>query len=464
MAQLDSGSFRDPAGRIYHRDGRVFRTVTQVGAPDFEFVRSTGLVEQLSSNGSVIPAVLVDRAVLGPEATDAVYVLEHPRLPFISYPYEWCFAALKAAALAHLEIQIKSLECGVTLSDASAYNIQLVGTKPIFIDYLSFRKYRPGEFWIGHRQFCMQFLNPLLLRAIIGIPHNNWYRSSPEGINSEDLNRLLPFSSKLSRNILTHVALLAYLQKVAPKRVAAILDNPLQDTNFPLKRFLRMLKNLSRWIETLKPADTGKSVWRDYSSENSYVPEEAQRKADFVSSFVSTTKPKLLWDLGCNTGDYSAVALQAGVETVIGFDIDHQALDRAFTRARESGLAFLPLYSDSTNPTPSQGWAQAERKGLQERAPADGLLALALVHHLAVTNNIPLGHIVSWLTALAPCGVIEFVPKSDPMFQRLIRLREDIFSDYTEEKFLNLLGRYAAVVRKEHLSENGRCLVWYAKN
>jgi ribosomal protein L11 methylase PrmA len=422
------------------------------------------LLEGLVRSGSVIAATPVDREVLGAAAADAVHVLEHPRLPFISYPYEWCFSALKAAALAHLEIQMKALEFGVTLSDATAYNIQFLGARPIFIDYLSFRRYRGGEFWVGHRQFCEQFLNPLLLRALVGIPHNEWYRGSPQGISSAALSRLLPLSSKLLPRVLAHVVLLARLQRVSPESAERILRQPLRDGTFPRRRFLRTLEKFHRWIETLMPAGTAASVWSDYATVNSYLPEETQRKAAFISSFVSATKPTVLWDLGCNDGAYAELALRAGAETVIGFDTDHEALDRAFVNTRARGLAFLPLYSDVTNPAPSQGWAAAERKGLMERAPAHGLLALALVHHLAVTNNVPLGHLVTWLTCLAPSGVIEFVPRSDRMFQRLVRFREDIFSDYTEEQFLILLSRHARLVKKESLSENGRLLVWYSSS
>jgi ribosomal protein L11 methylase PrmA len=259
------------------------------------------------------------------------------------------------------------------------------------------------------------------------------------------------------------VILPAYLQNVGQQKAKAILGKPMQGGGFPKKRFLVMLEQLAHWIETLQPADTRTSVWGNYASENSYLPEVAQKKAHFVAAFASTVKPRLLWDLGCNTGDYSEIALRAGAEAVIGFDIDHQALDKAFLRSRDNQLVFLPLYSDSTNPTPSQGWAQSERRGFKERASADGLLALALVHHLAVSHNVPLNHIVSWLTMLAPTGVIEFVPKSDAMFQRLIAFRQDIFSDYSEENFLHILRRYATVVKKESLSENGRCLIWYAK-
>ena len=153
----------------------------------------SGVLQSLAAAGRVVAFDEVSRDVLGGEAGDPALVLEHPRLPFVSYPYEWPFKALKAAALHHLDIQIDALDGGVALSDASAYNVQFLGAKPIFIDLLSFRRYREGEFWLGHRQFCEQFLNPLLLRALVGVPHNAWYRGSLEGIVSAELSRLLPF-------------------------------------------------------------------------------------------------------------------------------------------------------------------------------------------------------------------------------------------------------------------------------
>ena len=197
----DPGSFRDPSGRIYLCNERIFRTVMPCAAKNFEFVEATGIIKRLEKDGFIIESKNVDPSILGEEAKGARYVLEHPRLPFISYPYEWSFSMLKAASLRHIDIHLRLLEHGITLSDASAYNIQFIGPDPIFIDRLSFRRYKNGELWTGLRQFCEQFLNPLLLRTIFGVPHNQWYRGVQEGITSEDLNRLLPWTRKCSWKI-----------------------------------------------------------------------------------------------------------------------------------------------------------------------------------------------------------------------------------------------------------------------
>lgn len=388
-------------------------------------------------------------------------MLEHPRLAFISYPYEWPFSALKAAALLQLDVHLRALEYDVTLSDASAYNVQFQGPRPVFIDHLSFRRYRDGEFWHAHGQFCEQFLNPLLLRAICGIPHNAWYRGSQEGISVGELHRLLPLRSKFSWNVFTQVVLQARLHNaVADKEAPAEAST----RKLPKAAFRRMLEGLRRWIARLEPADGGSSVWRGYSTGHSYSDDEVAAKRGFVDAFAAAVQPQVLWDVGCNTGDYAKVALAAGARLAIGFDSDQDALELAYDRAREESLNFLPLYLDAANPTPDQGWAGRERRGLSARAPRDGLLALALVHHLAITRNVPLEGVVDWLLGLAPAGVIEFVPKNDAMVQQMLKLREDIFPDYTEENFLRAVQERGRVVRQQTVSQSGRLLVWYQRD
>lgn len=458
QAEADAASFRDPSGSVYLRDGRVFRTVTQRASPDFEYVRSTGLIDRLVGLGWLVPEARVEPGVLGEAAAGGRYVLEHPCLPFISYPYEWPFSALKAAALRHLDIHLLALDQGVALSDATAYNMQFLGPEPVFIDHLSFRRYRDGEFWDGHAQFCQQFLNPLLLRTICGVAHNAWYRGSQEGITVSELNRLLPLRSKLSWKVFAHVVLQARLQNGTAK------GKPRAQVSrraLPKPVLHRMLESLRHWIARLQPADSRATVWSEYSQTNSYSDTEAAAKKAFVGEFAATTKPRMLWDLGCNTGHYSEVALRAGAELAIGFDFDQGALEGAYARALREKLNFLPIFFDAGNPAPNQGWAERERRGLSARATANGLLALALVHHLAIARNIPLEQVISWLTSLAPSGVIEFVPKGDEMVQRLLQLREDIFPDYTQDAFLKAMQRSGRIIRQATISQSGRLLVWY---
>jgi ribosomal protein L11 methylase PrmA len=358
-------------------------------------------------------------------------------------------------------VHLQALEKQVTLSDATAYNIQFLGPQPIFIDHLSFRRYRDGEYWDAHGQFCQQFLNPLLLRSLCGIPHNAWYRGSQEGITVSELNRLLPLRKKWSWNVFSQVTLQARLQSASTEKPssASAKKRPL-----PKTAFRGMLESLRNWVSRLQPADRGPTVWSDYAKSHSYSDDEVVAKKKLTAAFASAVKPAILWDLGCNTGDYSKVALEAGAKFAVGFDFDQGALELGYARALSEKLNFLPLFLDAANPTPDQGWAGKERLGLTARGPADGLLALAVVHHLAISRNIPLPRVVQWLTGLAPAGVIEFVPKNDAMVEQLLRLREDIFFDYDEQSFLTEVSRYGRIVRQETVSKSGRLLVWYQRD
>jgi ribosomal protein L11 methylase PrmA len=224
-----------------------------------------------------------------------------------------------------------------------------------------------------------------------------------------------------------------------------------------------LLTQLRNWIEKLQPADTGKTVWGDYATDNSYSNDEASTKQQAIRDFASSVRPKLLIDLGCNTGDYAVAALRGGAERVIGFDFDHRAVELAYARAVDQNLEFLPLRLDATNPSPDQGWNQAERRGFSKRAKGDATIALAFVHHLAIGKNVPLPEVVKWLVGTAPTGIIEFVPKSDPMVQRMLALRDDIFPDYSEATFVQALERNSRIVGRQVVSKSGRSLFRYER-
>lgn len=432
-----------------------------IAIDDYEFVRESGLIDSLIASKKLVGETAVDAAVLGEHSSGASLVLEHPRLPFISYPYEWSFSALQEAALLHLDIQQAALKKDVSMSDATAYNVQFVGPNPVFIDALSFRRYEEGEFWAGHRQFCEQFVNPLLLRSAVGIPYNAWYRGALDGISAEDLSKVLPWTSRLSWSVLTNVFLQARLQRTTRSGDAI---EKVATRKLPRIAFEQILHGLRKWIARLRPKSGGKTDWQDYTGDNSYADEEATNKRQFVAAFSSSVKPKLIFDIGCNTGDYSSVALENGAELAIGFDYDHGALDDGFQRARCESLNFLPLHLDAANPSPNQGWAQAERQGFTERAKGDAVLGLALIHHLAVARNLPLDQVIGWLVDTAPQGVIEFVPKKDPMMQRLLQMREDLFDDYDQTSFETYLGDRARIVKSAAVSSSGRMLYWFDRS
>ncbi len=462
VPRRDPGSFRDPGGAVYTSGDRVLRTVMPGPAAErFRAVRGSGLFEELAQRKHLLPVQEIDKPPFEAMA-GAAHVLLSPRLPFISYPYEWSFALHRKAALLHLDLHLNALERGFTLSDASAYNVQFQGVAPVFIDHLSLRPYQDGEIWTAHRQFCMQFLNPLLCHNVLKFAPNALFRGTLEGIEPEFLAPLLPLRGKLSWTVLMHVVLQAAFQGRASSRKAGA-DKKLRAVSLAKTTMVGMLQGLRRYIAAMK-GPRGETVWSDYADSNSYSADEAEAKQGFIAQMTSSVRPSLLLDLGCNTGAYSEVALSAGAQQVIGFDFDHGALDLAVARAEAKQLNLLPLWLDAANPSPSQGWAQSERLGLTERLRADAVIALAFVHHLAISRNVPLESVVDWIIGMAPAGVIEFPYKSDPMVQRLLALREDIFSDYDDAHFLAHVGQRARIVRQEKLGQGGRLLVWFDRS
>lgn len=456
-AAADPGSFRDPGNRVFFDERQVLRAVYASSAGDYEAFRESGLLEQLVRDGRLVASTEV-AASEDPEGQSAAYLLRHPRLPFISYAYEWPFGLLKKAALFHIDLLLTALDRGFTLSDATAYNVQFDGTEPIFIDHLSFRPYEEGEIWAAHRQFCMQFLNPIVLWSRFGVAPNAWFRGNLEGIEPEQLAPLLRWSDHFSWTLLTHVILQGSFQQKANSGTAR--ETGVRETKLSKLSFRGMLSGLRSFIAKAQPPRR-RTVWDEYACANSYRGEEAEAKHRFVRKMAAVVKPALMFDLGCNTGDYSVAALEAGAGRSIGFDFDFGALDQAVVRAESAKLPFLPLWLDATNPSPDQGWAQKERKGFGERVKGDAVLALAFIHHLAIARNIPLPMAVDWIMSIAPVGVIEFPPKSDPMVQLLLRNRADIFPDYGEAQFLACVKKCARIVDQEHLSPGGRLLVCY---
>jgi ribosomal protein L11 methylase PrmA len=455
----DPASYRDPAGHVHSIDGRIYRSVLAPGLENYRQARDSGFLARASASGRLVEGVEVDASVLEGEAPDALHVVEHPRLAFISYPYCWSFGGLRAAAVLTIDLHLDALESDLTLSDASAYNVQFQGARPIFIDYLSVIRYEEGQVWLGYRQFCEQFLNPLLLTSKTGVAFQPWYRGTLEGIPSADLSAVLPFKSKLHPLVAAHVVLQGRMQhSMSAKRTADAKKVRLSRT--ALQNNLRSMRSL---VAGLAPPAAQSSPWQQYEHTAHYTAEERAAKQRFVGDVVRGAAPKMVWDLGCNSGEYSEIALQNGAANVVGFEPDAGALNAAFERASAKALNFLPLSLDLTNPSPSMGWQQRERLGFAERRNADVVLCLALIHHLVIGRNLPLSEVLDWLVSLAPTGVIEFVPKEDPMAAMLLTWKPNVAPDYDLATIRTMLAARARIDREEVVTTSGRVLFAFSR-
>jgi ribosomal protein L11 methylase PrmA len=435
-----ASSFRDPSGFVFARDGRLYRQVNQEFREHYDLMMGSGLYEALVRDGLMVAHEEVD---VEPATAEAYRILRPELVPFISYPYEWCFGQLKDAALATLRLQRQALEHGMSLRDASAYNLQFAGGRPVLIDTLSFERLREGEPWVAYRQFCQHFLAPLALMAHCDVRLGQLSRIHMDGVPLDLAASLLPRRVRSRPGLLMHLVMHAKSQA----RHASDRENPeaKKGRAFGARAFQGLLDSLDSAVQKLT-WEPEKSVWAEYYGEcESYMPDALEHKKELVDGVLDRVEPKTVWDLGGNTGLFSRLCSSRGAHAVC-FDADHSAVElnyRACVGEGEGGV--LPLVMDLANPSPALGWGSEERMSLEQRGPADLALALALIHHLAIGNNVPLERIGAWFRRLTAWLAIEFVPKSDPEVQTLLASREDIFPLYTPEGFEEAFARHFAI-------------------
>ena len=444
------GSFRDPSGFLFSRDGVLYRQVNTVYQEDYDLLMTSGLYGALVDDGLLIPHEEVE--VEPAEVEGAHKVIRPEAVPFISYPYEWCFSELKDAALATLRIQQLAFEHGMSLKDASAYNIQFRGCKPVFIDTLSFEKYREGLPWVAYRQFCQHFLAPLALMSYRDIRLSQLLRVYIDGAPLDLASSLLPARTRFKLSLLCHIHLHAKSQqRFADKAV----EKPTGKVSAMSLRGL--IDNLQSTVKGLTWQPKG-TEWGDYYYDTNYTDAAFEQKRQLLAEYLDEIQPRVAWDLGANTGVFSRVASEKGILT-LSFDIDPAAVEKNYRDGVSEGQEkVLPLLLDLTNPPPGIGWQHEERMSLLERGPTDAAFALALIHHLAISNNLPFQKIGAFFAEACESLIIEFVPKSDSQVQRLLTTRDDIFTDYTQEAFEREMSAYFTIDRSAKIEGSERTL------
>jgi ribosomal protein L11 methylase PrmA len=418
----------------------------------YDHLLKSGLYQDLVDAGLLIAHTEADLNLA--RSDDAYKIIQPEVVPFISYPYEWSFSQLKAAALATLEIQKRALTFGMSLKDCSGYNIQFVRGQPTLIDTLSFEMYQEGLPWVAYRQFCQHFLAPLAMMGYRDIRLNQLLRVYIDGIPLDLAASLLPFRSHLKLPLLLHIHLHARSQRRFSDKV---VDRDTARGRVSRQSLLGLIDNLESAVKKLQWSSHG-TDWADYYQNDSYDSVGIEHKKQLVADFLDKAAPKTVWDLGSNIGLFSRIAVSKGILT-ISWDIDPGCVDINYRQVITDGETnLLPLVLDLTNPSPAIGWENRERMSVLERGPADTVLALALVHHLAISNNVPLDRIADFLAKLCRWLIIEFVPKSDPKVQRLLSTREDIFPNYTRQGFENEFGRLFVIKQSEQIRNSKRTL------
>lgn len=412
----------------------------------------SGLYERLVRAGLLIPHTEVEQAPAEPEA--AFKVIQPERVPFISYPYEWSFGELKAAALATLSIQKRALKADMSLKDASAYNIQFLRGKTTLIDTLSFELYEEGAPWVAYRQFCQHFLAPLALMALKDVRLNQLLRIYVDGIPLDLASGLLPSKTRLHFGLLTHIHLHASAQKRYAGKEVKTRGGALRVSRQAMVGLVESLESTIRKLDWTP----GGTEWENYYDITNYSDAAFEHKKQLVGEWTQRLRPSLVWDLGANTGVFSRIA-GAGGAYVVSFDIDPAVVEQNYRQLKNDKTEnILPLLLDLTNPSPAIGWANRERDSFGARGPADLVLALAVIHHLAISNNVPLPQLADFFAETGKWLVIEFVPKSDSQVQKLLVSRQDIFPDYTREGFESAFKEKFQIHEAVEIQEAARVL------
>ena len=461
-AQALRASFRDPSGFLFEGDdGQLYRQVNRRYRPDFELLHDSGLYDELSGRGLLVNHDIADS--VQPLNDDGFCVIRPRRVRFISYPYEWAFSALKDAALLTLDVQLRALNRDMQLKDASAYNVQFDGCRPVLIDTLSFERLEANRPWKAYGQFCRHFLAPLALMARTHIDCGYLLRDYIDGIPLDVASSMLPLRTRLSLGLQVHLHW--HGRMIAKHQETQIAQDENKARKGPRPREVQMPKNrLHAYLENLRSTITslrskcGQTEWGDYYEDNSYSPAASREKQELVKRYLQAINPSTVWDLGANTGVFSQIAAELGAFTC-AFDIDPACVERAYVDGRKQKKTnFLPLRMDLTNPSPALGWAHQERDSFAQRGPADAAMALALIHHLAISNNVPLPSVAEFFRRLTRSLIIEFVPKQDPQVQRLLQNREDIFEHYTQEQFEKAFKRHFHISESHSVGTDGRRL------
>lgn len=441
-------SYRDPSGFLFYHEGTLYRQINRVFAKSFEQFQQSGLSEHLTGKGLLTPYEVLNENLTGSE--DWFQTLRPEFLPFISYPYEWCFDMLKDAALATLEAALEAINFNMLLKDASAYNLQWHKGRMQFIDTLSFEPYDPQSPWIAYRQFCEHFLAPLALMHYLKEPLQPLQLSYPDGLPLGLTKKLLPAKSRWNLHVYLHLHLQAKLSAKATGR-------PEKQAPFSKTKMLQLLKSLQQAIGSFS-LEQPSGVWSDYYQEAHQREDYVQQKKSLLAGWLPGLGAQTAIDAGANEGEFSLLLAENGI-TTISADFDHYSVNRFYKKIKVQGPQNIhPLILDLSNPSPAIGVNNRERASFLQRTHCDLVLALAVIHHLAIGKNIGFDKIARLFASLGKTLIIEFVPKEDEKIRLMLQSKPDVYHWYTKENFLAAFSSLYTIEQEEPIGTSGRTL------
>ena len=449
ISKIENSSFRDRSGFLFYYENEIYRIINFSYKKQYEKFMNSELYQKLEEKNLIITHSEIENLDID---CDYYKIIKPEKIPFISYPYEWSFSQLKDAALLTLRIQKAAMKYGMTLKDGSAFNIQFHNGHPIFIDTLSFEIYEEGQIWKPYKQFCQHFLAPLALISKKDVRLNLLSKTFIDGIPIDLAAKLLPKTTFGNFGLMAHIHAHAKSQKHYEDKDAKIKQKTLSKRSFE-----GLIESLKSSIEKMAWNEDN-TEWGDYYSDTNYTEKSFEEKKQFISLAIDQVKPKLVWDMGANTGVFSRLASTKGINT-ISYDIDPLAVEKNYLlSSQNSEQNILPLILDLTNPSSGIGWNHNERMSIIQRGPADMVFALALVHHLAISNNVPLNKLAEFFSQISKFLIIEFVPKSDSQVKRLLLTRDDIFENYDEKNFEIEFSKFFKIINSKKILDSERTI------
>jgi SAM-dependent methyltransferase len=461
-----SGSFRDPSGYVFEAEGRIFRALRPEAHALLNELAVAGVLSQLEADRLIVGTTFVEETSLRASLCRAhpgfTHFLEHERVPQITYPYEWSQRMLAAAAVHTLDLQLRLLAAGCALKDASAYNIQFRAGRPIFIDLTSIERPARLDVWFALGQFQRMFLLPLLLSHQGGWDLRSYFLSSLDGRSLEQARQSLRWFDLWRPSLWFDVSLPLLLERRA-NRAASVPRDRLEQPNKNAQPQLLNLNRLRSKIRKLAARAPSNTVWSDYTTTCSYGAESESAKKTLVRQYLAATRPGCVLDLGCNTGDYSFIAAECGAQ-VVAADGDGGAIDRLFQRLQRTPQPITPIVLDLANPSPAIGFMNQERARFLDRVSPDCVLALALMHHLLISANLSLVAIRDMFHEITRAHLLlEFVPKDDVMFRRLMKFRVDLFRDLSLQSCLDVFLERFDLTQQSPIPASPRTLLCLRK-
>lgn len=465
-------SFRDPAGKVFFYQGQFFRAIYNDGREDFQTALDSPTIKQFIENNNLVKVFYLEESEtnlllnevknISELAGEISLLVRHERIPFRSYPYEWTPEMLYSAALLTLKFAQNLLEEGMGLKDATPYNVLFRGTQPVFVDWLSFEK--RDEFdpiWLSQSQFIRTFCLPLISNKYFGLDLSWIFRVNRDGLEPEQIYRMSNIFQRIRPPFLSLVTIPKLLKSKSQQNPSIYQKQTVDDSEKAKFVLSHQFKSLENLLKKLEPSQNKKSEWSDYVGDNQhFTAAYFQQKEDFVKNVLKEFNPHRVLDVGCNTGHFSRIAAQNGA-SVVSIDRDPVVVGKVWRMANEENLDILPLVVDISRPSPAVGWHNEECPSFLERVrnKFQAIMMLAVIHHILVSERVPLDKIISLAAEMTnDIAIIEFVPPDDPMFRQIARGRDHLFEGLTDKGFREVCSKHFKILRYEKLADSNRQL------